>query len=128
MSDPVYLPLGEPEGRSRWEIEHDGRRFAVFVVDDGAEAPAGYVVVDALCPHRQGRLADGLIRDGAIVCPSHWYRFDLATGECRTTPDYRLVRHPVVLRDGVVCAEIAPLKHRSWSAVLRAHASGRSTG
>lgn len=121
VSGPAYVPVGEADGRTRWEIEHEGRRFAVFVVDDG------YVVVDALCPHRQGRLADGLIRDGAVVCPSHWYRFDLATGECRTTPDYRLARYPVVVRDGVTCAEVAPLKHRSWSAILRAHAAGRST-
>lgn len=122
VAGPALVPLGEPDGRTRWEFEHDGRRFAVFVVDEG------YVVVDALCPHRQGRLVDGLIRDGAIVCPSHWYRFDLATGQCRTTPDHHLTRYPVVVRDGVACAEIAPRKPRSWSAVLRAHASGRSTG
>lgn len=126
VTGPAYIPLGEPDGRSRWEFAHDGRRFAVFAVDD--DGVDELVVVDALCPHRQGRLTDGLIRDGAIVCPSHWYRFDLATGECRTTPDYRLTRYPVVVRDGVAYAEIAPRKPRSWSAILRAHAAGRSTG
>lgn len=35
----------------------------------------------ALCPHRSGTLADGVIGAGQVVCPLHAYRFDLATGQ-----------------------------------------------
>lgn len=117
----TLVPLGDADGRTRWEITHDGRIFAVFVTRDGP------VVADGLCPHRQGRLSDGLIRDGAVVCPSHWYVFDLGTGRCRTTSDYTLARYPVTWRDGVAYADIPPAQTRSWSDILRAHAAGHST-
>jgi nitrite reductase (NADH) small subunit len=35
----------------------------------------------AICPHRGGPLADGIIGDGKVVCPLHAYKFQLATGE-----------------------------------------------
>ena len=38
------VALGVPNGRSRWTIEHDGRRFVVLLHEDE------YVVIDALCP------------------------------------------------------------------------------
>jgi nitrite reductase/ring-hydroxylating ferredoxin subunit len=114
------VALGAPSGRSRWLIEHDGRRFVVLMYEDE------YVVIDALCPHRQGALLQGFVRNGAIVCPSHWYSFDLHTGRCRTTDQYALGRYPVIVRDGEAYAEIPPAPKRSWSDILRAHATGRS--
>jgi nitrite reductase/ring-hydroxylating ferredoxin subunit len=117
MSIAELVPLGVANGRSRWTIEHDGRRFVVLVHEDE------YVVIDALCPHRQGPMLQGMVRNGAIVCPSHWYSFDLQTGACRTTDHYKLGRYPVVVRDGVAYAEIPPVHKRSWSDILRAHAT-----
>ncbi len=35
------------------------------------------------CPHLGGPLADGLVGDGALVCPLHGRTFDLATGEAQ---------------------------------------------
>ncbi len=111
------VALGRAAGRAQWEVQHDGRTFAVFARD------GGLVVTDGLCPHRQGRLAQGIVRDGAVVCPSHWYVFDLDTGACRTTGNYELVRYPVVWRDGEPFAQIPALVTRSWSSILRAHAA-----
>ena len=34
----------------------------------------------AICPHKGGPLADGIIGDGKVVCPLHAYKFQLATG------------------------------------------------
>lgn len=123
MSDPfttVLVPLGEPEGRERWLVEHEGRSYAVFVV------AGSLVVTDALCPHRQAPLVEGIIRDGAVVCPGHWYAFDLGTGACRTTGEVSLPRHRVVSVDGTLFVEVpervVPL---SWSERLRAHAVER---
>jgi nitrite reductase/ring-hydroxylating ferredoxin subunit len=113
------VALGEARGRTRWEIHHDGRRFVVLVHEGDV------IVVDALCPHRQGSMMQGLIRNGAIVCPSHWYAFDLGTGACRTTDQYTLGRYAVVVRDGLAYAEIPPAPKRSWSEILRAHAADR---
>jgi nitrite reductase/ring-hydroxylating ferredoxin subunit len=112
------VPLGSRHGRSRWVVQHDGRAFVVFVHEDAV------TVTDARCPHRGGPLAAGWLRDRAVVCPWHWYTFDLRTGHCRSTDRYRMRIYPVVERDGDLFAEIPQEQPRSWSALLRAHAKG----
>ena len=63
------IPLGE--GRA---ITLDGRRIAIF------RASGGWYATDAVCPHRGGPLADGIVCDRAVICPLHDRRFDLVTG------------------------------------------------
>jgi len=64
------VPLGE--GRV---ITLDGHKIAVF------RAAGGWYALDAVCPHRGGPLADGIVCDRAVICPLHDRRYDLATGE-----------------------------------------------
>ena len=59
----------------------NGRREILVV-----ETADGIVAYNGVCPHLAGPLLDGEIRDGTIVCPWHRYRYDLASGECRTIP------------------------------------------
>lgn len=98
----------------------DGRRFAVFEVD------GGYGVTDALCPHNGGPLEQGWLRDGrTVVCPWHWYRYDLDSGACETSPQHVLGVYPVVDLDGVPHADVGePPVALSWAERLRAHARG----
>jgi nitrite reductase (NADH) small subunit len=105
-----------PPGARR--LVHDGHAYAVFEVDGET------VVTDEACPHNGGPLSEGRVRDGAVVCPWHWYRFDLLTGECRTSARYALRRYPVVERDGKRLVELPVRPRRSWSQVLRPHARG----
>lgn len=110
---------GEP---ARVVQAEDGRRFAVFLVEGELR------VVDAVCPHNQGPLDQGWVRDGTtIVCPWHWYRFDLVTGACATSSQYRLGTYPVLERDGAWYADVgAAIAPRSWAERLRAHARGEA--
>ena len=111
------VPLDRPDGRTQWTFEHDGRSYAVFTVDGELH------VTDGACPHNGGPLAEGLVRDGVVTCPWHWYSYELATGRCRTAAGYELRRYPVVLVGGLPHAAIpAPEPPRSWSQILRAHA------
>jgi nitrite reductase/ring-hydroxylating ferredoxin subunit len=108
--------LGRPDGRSRWLVEHGGRGYLVFVHN------GEYVVTDAACPHRGGPLVNGLIRGDTIVCPWHWYAYDLGTGACRNASEVALTRYPAHLRDGELFADIAAPEATSWSQRLRRHA------
>lgn len=117
----MLLPLGEAAGRTSWTVESgDGRVFAVFVVD------GEHHVTDARCPHNKGPLVEGVIRDGkTLVCPWHWFRFDLRTGECANLRMYDLRVYPVVRRDGALYADVGEAQAaRSMSERLRAHARG----
>ncbi len=114
------VPLGDGGGASRWLVEDAGRSFAVF-----ADDPDHLRVVDAACPHRGGPLVEGVLRDGAVVCPWHWYTFDLDSGRCRNARLRSLRRYRVVYRDGLPYAEIpSPAPLLSWAERLRAHARG----
>ncbi|MGD9529126.1 Rieske (2Fe-2S) protein [Pseudonocardia sp.] len=117
----MLIPLGEPDGRAAWTVTApDGREFAVFCVDGRLH------VTNARCPHNKGPLVEGTIRDGrTLVCPWHWFRFDLETGECANLRMYDLRVHPVVERDGAWFAEVdEPAPQQSLSERLRAHARG----
>jgi nitrite reductase/ring-hydroxylating ferredoxin subunit len=115
--------LDRPAGRTQWTFSHGGRSFAVF------EAGGEFVVTDGACPHNGGPLAEGLVRDGFVTCPWHWYSYELATGRCRTAAGYQLRRYRVVMVDGRPHASIpAPEPARSWSQILRAHAREGASG
>ncbi|HEX8160241.1 MAG TPA: Rieske 2Fe-2S domain-containing protein [Solirubrobacteraceae bacterium] len=64
------IPLGE--GRA---ITLDERRIAIY------RTTSGWYALDAICPHRGGPLADGIVCDRAVICPLHDRRYDLKTGE-----------------------------------------------
>ena len=113
-----WVELGQAGGRSSWTIQHGGRGFAVFVVGGRC------YVTDERCPHNGGPLAQGWIRRGReLVCPWHWYVYDLDTGDCRTAAGYRLGCYPVAEREGTPYADLPdPQPARTWSEILRAHA------
>ena len=64
------IPVGE--GRT---FVVAGEQVAVFHLRDGSVRAVG-----AVCPHRGGPLADGLIDDAVVVCPLHGFTYDLLTG------------------------------------------------
>ena len=79
----AQIPLGE--GR-RVLVGHIP--VAVFRTRSG-----GVYATQALCPHRAGPLADGIIGGGELHCPLHTYKFDLQTGapignECKALKTY----------------------------------------
>ncbi|MGO8958123.1 MAG: Rieske (2Fe-2S) protein [Streptosporangiaceae bacterium] len=108
----TLVPLARPRGRKAWTFRHAGRHYAVFAVDGQLR------VTNAGCPHNGGPLADGIVRNGAITCPWHWYTFDLATGRCRSGANYALRLYPVVRRNGRAFAELPAGGRRSWRRLL----------
>lgn len=76
--------------------------------------PDGPVAMIDRCPHRALPLSDGRVRDGAIACPYHGWRFG-ADGRClevpgsREVPDARAALLPVMVRAGLVWTSLAPV-------------------
>jgi nitrite reductase (NADH) small subunit len=81
-----------------------GREIAIFNLGDA------FVAVDNRCPHQGGPLADGIVANGAIVCPLHAWKISLRTGAVeRPTGLAECVRsYPTRVEAGVVLVELPP--------------------
>ena len=64
------IPVGE--GRA---LAVGQEQVAVFRLRDGTLR-----ALAAVCPHRGGPLADGLLDEDVVVCPLHGFTYDLKTG------------------------------------------------
>ena len=86
-----------PEGEARCFVL--GRvPIAVFRTRGG-----NIYATQALCTHKGGPLADGLIGGETLVCPLHAFKFNLATGqpighECKALKKYAVS----ITSDGVI--------------------------
>lgn len=93
--DPACLP---PPGIHA-VLQLQGYSIAIFGMDDGWRA-----IADS-CPHQGASLAGGKLEDGAVQCPAHGLRFDLATGCLRNAPALRVAVYPIEMGpDGITIA------------------------
>jgi nitrite reductase (NADH) small subunit len=90
-----------PEGGAI-TVTAGGRRIAVFRTGTRISA------LDGACPHAGGPIGEGMVRDGTVTCPWHWWRFSLDTGERVGAPAIRLRRYEVEVRDGEVWVRVPP--------------------
>ncbi len=74
----------------------------VVVVNDNGDVYA----IEGDCKHMKASLANGRIADGVVTCTWHGWRYDLATGECLTTPGFRLKTYPVEIVDDDIYVHI----------------------
>ncbi len=61
----------------------------VAVVNLGGEFHA----LDNRCPHADGPLGEGFVQGEAIVCPLHYWEFDIRTGEYLDDPEVCVRRY-----------------------------------
>lgn len=112
-------PLGKVVGTSGQD------RDRVCVVQTGESE---YVAMLDRCPHRDISLSGGIVKDGTLVCPGHFWRFDLRTGERTDQPAHRATVYPTRVVDGWVEAALPPVQPRlSMREWLLAQARERST-
>jgi nitrite reductase (NADH) small subunit len=64
-----------PRGEGK-TFEIAGLRVAVFRTRGGK-----LYATQAVCPHKGGPLADGVVGGGTVVCPLHGYKYDLESGQ-----------------------------------------------
>jgi nitrite reductase (NADH) small subunit len=94
------IPIGE--GRA---FAVDGAEIAVFRLRDGSLR-----ALAAVCPHRGGPLADGLMDGRVVVCPLHGHTYDLTTG-AETGGNVAVCAYTVsVADDGTILVEAGPAR------------------
>jgi nitrite reductase/ring-hydroxylating ferredoxin subunit len=82
----------------------EGPHVAVARLDGGEP---GFVVFENRCPHADGPIGQGRVSKNSIVCPWHFFRFDLATGKpVGMESIMQLRRFPVSISQGSVWIEL----------------------
>jgi nitrite reductase/ring-hydroxylating ferredoxin subunit len=112
-----------PVGRVVGDSGQDRDRVCVVERPDGS-----HVAMLDRCPHRDIALSGGVVRDGTLVCPGHFWRFDLVTGERTDLPTQVMTLYPTRVVDGWVEAQLpAPVPHLSMREWLLAEARRRTS-
>lgn len=62
----------------------------------------GLFAVNDRCTHQAARISGGRIRRGAVMCPLHGARFDVATGHCIGAAYRDLRIFPVRVENGMI--------------------------
>lgn len=93
---------------SRFEREGSG----IVVVCSGGRVHA----YRDRCPHAFWPLSEGILRESVLECPGHGWEFDIATGQCLTTPGYCLSPVTVTTSEDSAIFQWSDLDSRSGSA------------
>lgn len=67
-----------------------------------ARTETGFHAVNDRCTHQAALLSGGRVRRGAIMCPLHGARFDLADGRCLGAAYRDLRTFPLRVVDGTI--------------------------
>lgn len=81
-----------------------------------------YAISDT-CPHRGASLFDGIVRDGCVTCPAHFWRFSLRDGSKQGDNGVAVATYPCTVEDGWVSVVVPPrTRQQSMREILLAHA------
>jgi nitrite reductase/ring-hydroxylating ferredoxin subunit len=72
--------LADLAGDAAFATRLGNRRIALYRLDGKIHA------LDDVCTHALALLSQGFIEHGAVECPLHGARFDIATGRCLSPP------------------------------------------
>ena len=104
MAIHQILAVGELAAGEIRPFEIDGRHLLLV------NAESGPALIDRICPHAGGDLAQGKVVANRIRCPTHSYLFNLETGVCplgRREGWGPLAVHELFESDGQLCVEFA---------------------
>lgn len=105
MSDGPWVDVGARDSLSFDQgavVQARGRELALFPDGDG------FLAIDNVCPHAGGPLALGWLEGTAVVCPWHGWEFDIRTGACVTSDQYRVGNYPVREVEGRLQVQLPP--------------------
>jgi NAD(P)H-dependent nitrite reductase small subunit len=97
------------------DIEEDaGKRFIINETEIAVFKTNGNIfALSNICPHQQTALIyDGFIEEGCVVCPAHGWKFDLRTGNKKSS-SRGLDSYEVKIIDEIIYVKVVP-KRFNW--------------
>lgn len=95
MATLEEIPVGAAK-----EVEFEGRVYALFNVEGTIR------VIDGICPHQGGPLADGPLQGTKVLCPWHGWEFDVCTGKSPLGPKVKQAVFEVKVEGSDVLVEV----------------------
>jgi nitrite reductase (NADH) small subunit len=74
-------------------VHSGGVEWAVFLLSDGS-----FRAIENSCPHKAGKLSEGIVCDHHVYCPLHDWKVDLDDGQVQA-PDQGCVKAVSVIHD-----------------------------
>ncbi len=96
---PILRESEVPKGEGRLVVL-GAKRLAVFHTDEG------FFACDDECPHAGGSLSDGPVTNCSVVCPLHFWEFDLRSGEYTDDPSTCIQTYETKVVDGRVLVKL----------------------
>lgn len=90
------IPVGQGK-----EVVVAGRVLAVYRLENGVK------IIDGICPHAGGPLAQGMLRGEVVTCPWHGWQFNVGTGQHQLNPRMGVETFAASIEAGIVYAELA---------------------
>jgi nitrite reductase/ring-hydroxylating ferredoxin subunit len=93
-----YQSIGRVEDFTAFPASVEIGQDPYFIIEaESKEDGKVYKLVSAICPH-----AGGVVKPhgGELICPLHFWSFDMQTGESTNVPGERLECRPLEVRDG----------------------------
>ncbi|NBD26133.1 Rieske (2Fe-2S) protein [Paenibacillus glycinis] len=79
------------------QVKVDNQPHYIVEAPRKGEEPQRYNLISAICPHAGGMVRPHL---NELICPLHYWCFDLATGESTNIPGEQLDCAPLAIQDG----------------------------
>jgi cytochrome P450/nitrite reductase/ring-hydroxylating ferredoxin subunit len=103
MPKVIVAKVDEVREGAMIRVDAEGRPILISRINGRFSA------IEAICPHAGGRLEDGEIENGCVICPIHDAIFDLATGKVAPETDWAtdLETFPVTVAEGHLLIEVS---------------------
>lgn len=82
MTELIVAHISEFQERRSRVLKLEDIEIAVFKLSDGS-----LKAIENSCPHKQGKLSEGMVCDHHVYCPLHDWKIDLNDGKVQAPDD-----------------------------------------
>jgi len=98
-------------------VQIDDRALLIVLLDGVPHA------MSDTCPHNGASLSQGVLREGCITCPAHFWRFSVRDGTKQSDPRVTVPTYPCWIEGDAIMVDLPPIEPpRSMREILLAHA------